>query len=172
MFLASIQFFVVLDSAVQTQHITNQLELVKVPVILMVQSLSFCVFGYFHLFRQNGSQHWWKCWWKGMKEPSLSPWTGSWQVLESTSWISSIGQPSKLGCFSTSTKFCLQFISIVLHTFDAIEIIAFFRAPFRSASISSPIGFWISHVAFKEQGFGKAVPESLYKTAVLGRHGP
>ena len=33
--------FVVLDSAFQTQHITNQLELVKVPVILMVQSSLF-----------------------------------------------------------------------------------------------------------------------------------
>ena len=60
----------VLDAVVQTQHITNHL--VKVPVILMVQS-SLLVFGYFHLFRQNGSQHWQKCLWKGMKAPSVSP---------------------------------------------------------------------------------------------------
>ena len=49
------RFFVVHDAVVQTQHITNHL--VKVPLILMVQS-SFLVLGYFYLFRQNGSQHW------------------------------------------------------------------------------------------------------------------
>ena len=48
-FRASIQFFIVLDAAVQ--HITNHL--VKVPVILMVQS-SLLVFGSIDLFRQNG----------------------------------------------------------------------------------------------------------------------
>ena len=89
-FRASIQFFVVLDAAVQTQHITNHL--VKVPVILMLQS-SLLLWGYFHLFRQNGSQHLGKCLLKGMKEPSVSPWTtGSWQVLASASWISPIGR--------------------------------------------------------------------------------
>ena len=58
MFLASIGFFVVLDAAVQTQHIKNHL--VKIPV-----KSSLVVYGYFHLFRHNGSQHWWKCLWKG-----------------------------------------------------------------------------------------------------------
>ena len=95
MFWASIQFFVVLDAAVQMQHITNHL--VKVPVILIVHS-SLLVFRYFHPFRQNGSQHWWKCSWKGMKESSVSPWTtGRLQVLTSVSWISPIGQPKYFG---------------------------------------------------------------------------
>ena len=58
--------------------------------------------------------------------------------------------------------------SAAFSTFDAIEIIAFLRAPFPSACISSPVGFGISHVAFKEPSFfGNAVPESLYKTAVV-----
>ena len=93
------RFFVVHDAVVQTQHITNHL--VKVPLILMVQS-SFLVLGYFYLFRQNGSQHWWKCLWKGMKEPSASPWTtGSWQVLTSASSISPFGQPNQ---FIISTR--------------------------------------------------------------------
>ena len=90
-FRASIQFFV-LDAASQTQHITNYL--VKVSFILIVQS-SLLVLGYFNLFRQNGSQHLWKCSWKGMTELSVSPWTtGSRQVLTSASWISPIGQPN------------------------------------------------------------------------------
>ena len=50
---ANIQFFVVPDSAVPTQHKTNHP--VKVPVILMVQS-SLLLFGYFNLFRQNANQ--------------------------------------------------------------------------------------------------------------------
>ena len=50
----SIQFFVILDTAFQTQHITSHLA--KVPFILMVQS-SVLVFGYFHLFRQNESEN-------------------------------------------------------------------------------------------------------------------
>ena len=45
----------ILDAAVQTQQITDCLQ------------TSLLVFGYFHLFRQNGSQHWWKCFWKGIK---------------------------------------------------------------------------------------------------------
>ena len=89
----------VLDAAVQTQHITNHL--VKVPVT--VQS-SLLVFGFFHLFRQNGSQHWQKCLWKGMKAPSVSP-AGSWQISMSTSWISPIGQPNYLSYFKLSSTY-------------------------------------------------------------------
>ena len=45
---------IVLDAAVQTQHITNHI--VKVPVILMVQS-SLLVLKHFLVFGQNRSQH-------------------------------------------------------------------------------------------------------------------
>ena len=158
MFWASIEFFVVLDAAVQTQHITYHL--VKVPVILMLQS-SLLLWGYFYLFRQNGSQHLWKCLLKGMKEPSVSPWTtGSWQVLASASWISPIGLINVHRiAFNSSAVFSI---------FNAIEIIAFLRAQFPSACISSPMGFRISHVAFKEPSFfDNEVLESPNKTAVL-----
>ena len=104
-FRASIQLFVVPDAAVQMQHITNHL--VKVPFILNLQS-TLLLWGYFHLFRQIGSQHLWKCLLKGMKEPSVSPWTTAcWQrrVLDKSSWAAQI----------SCTKFWLQFISSVLH---------------------------------------------------------
>ena len=67
------------SAAFQKQQITNHA--VKGPVILMVQS-SLSLFGHFLVFGQNCSQHWWKCSWKGMKKPSVSPWTiGSRQVF-------------------------------------------------------------------------------------------
>ena len=95
----SIQFFVIFDHAIQTQHI---IILWKFPSYWLCSSL--LVLGYFHLFKQNDSQNWWKCWWKGMKKPSVSPWTtGSWQVLTSASWISPIGQPNQL-CYSNEPK--------------------------------------------------------------------
>ena len=58
---------------------------------------------------------------------------GSGQVLTSASWISPIGLPNRT--YSNEPNLCLQFISIIFRIFNAIEIIAFFRAPFPSASI-------------------------------------
>ena len=111
----SIQFFVVFDAAVQTQHVTNHI--VKVRVILMVQSSILVFWHCLEWFPTVGQPwHWWNCLWKGMKEPSVSPWTtGSWQVLTSASWISQFRQPNL-----TSPKFCLQFITIIIHTWGAI----------------------------------------------------
>ena len=92
------------------------------------------------------------------------PWTTvSWQslderVLDKSFWA--LGSPINLD-ISTSTKICLQFISTILHTFNAIEIIAFFRAQFPSASISSPMGFRISHVAFNYPSFLATLSLSL-----------
>ena len=63
-----------------------------------------------------------------------------------------LGSPIKL-VVSMSSKFCLQFISIIFHTFDEKEIIAFFRALSPSACISSPMGLGMSQVAFKEPSF-------------------
>ena len=51
----------------------------------------------------------------------------------------------------------------------AIESFAFCRAPFPSVSISSPMGFRVSHFALTNPAFGYAVPESLYQTALLRR---
>ena len=93
----------------------------------MLQS-SLLLWGYFYLFRQNGSQHLWKCLLKGMKEPSVLPWTtGSWQVLASASWISPLGQPKY-----HAPNFDLNSLA-AFSTFDAIEIIAFLRVPSRWA---------------------------------------
>ena len=62
--------------------------------------------------------------------------------------------------FQRAQKFVFKFISTILHrdTFDAIEIIAYFREQFPSAGISSPMGFGISHVAFEEPSFWQPGP--------------
>ena len=88
---------VILDTAVQTQHLNNYI--VKNPVTLMVQS--FLVFWHFLVLGQSSSQLLWKCWWKEKKEPSASPWTiGSWKV-----WIKSFWAAQLTLLFQLAQKF-------------------------------------------------------------------
>ena len=92
-FQASIPFFV-LEAAIHTQQTTNHL--VKDPVIFKIEGteLPSCV-SIFSSAQTKWFQQWWKCFWKEMNEPSVSPWTtGSWQILRRASWISPIGQPN------------------------------------------------------------------------------
>ena len=125
----------------------------------MVQSSLLVFTGrYFHLFRQmvpNTGENAYGREWRNLL-CHLE------QQVADKSWLARpgevlLGSPINL-VISTSTKFCFQFISTVFHTFDAIEIIAFFRAQFPSACISSPMGFGISHVAFKEPSFWQRGP--------------
>ena len=149
MFRASIQFFVVLDAAVQMQHMSNHL--VKVLVIYgtelpwlpsCVRIFSSVQTKWFPTLVKNAYGREWRNLLCHLEQQVADK---SWRARPGKVLLS-----SPINLVISRAQNCLQFISIVLHTFNAIEISAFFRAPFPSAGISSPMGFGISHVALND----------------------
>ena len=79
-------------------------------------------------------------------------------LVDNVAKLSSVPAKSIASLCWTGPKICLQFISIIIDTFDAIETFAFFKAPLPTAGISLPTCFEVSHVAFKEPSFWQRCP--------------